>query len=238
MDDRRIISENLDEINANIGRAAAVAGRQQIEVLLVGVTKKVEVDKIQILYDLGMSDFGENRVQVFIDKYENLPKDIKWHFIGSLQKNKVKYVVGKVVLIHSVDSFELLQEIDRQGKKHGIVQDVLLEVNIANEPSKHGFSEKDVRYAVEKAEAAFAKFEMVNVNIRGLMCMAPFVEDKEDTRQYFRALRILAEDIAKVDHKVFKPDFLSMGMTNDYEIAIEEGANIVRIGTAMFRDIS
>ncbi len=229
-----IIAQNLNEINNRITVAANKCGRSPGEVLLVAVTKTVESNEIQVLFDCEIRNFGENRVQSLIEKmnyFSGKCNVINWHMIGSLQKNKIKYIIGKVKLIHSVDSYELLEEIDRHAKKMGFVQDVLFEINIANELTKHGLESNKILSVISDAEKLF------NVKVKGLMCMAPFLQDKEDTRKYFCEMRLLNEKLKEKQFENFSGEFLSMGMTNDFEIAIEEGANIVRIGTAIFRGL-
>ncbi len=222
------ISENLQLIKEHIESAAKKAGRNPNEVTLIGVTKTIEEERIQRLVDLGVKNLGENRVQELLQKYDNITGKPVWHLIGHLQTNKVKYIVDKVALIHSVDSLKLAQEIDEKSRQHNSVTQLLIEVNIANEESKFGVSEND---ALKFAESiTFLK----NVNLKGLMTVAPFVANPEENRGIFYKMRKLFIDIKdKLDHNN-NMDFLSMGMTNDYQVAIEEGANLVRIGTGIF----
>lgn len=220
------ITNNLNNINNNIKQAK----KDNQSVLLIAVTKSVNTDTIKQLYDLGLRDFGENRVQAFKEKYRQLPDDINWHFIGNLQRNKVKDVIGKA-LIHSGSSLALLIEINKRARNVDIIQDVLLEVNIANETTKHGFD-------VEKMEEIMLEIEALalqNIRIKGLMAMAPFVSDLEQTRPYFKSLKKIFDQLSE-KFSIFEPEFLSMGMTNDYEVAIEEGSNLIRIGTAIFKE--
>ena len=172
--------------------------------------------------------FGENKVQEIVEKYDALPKDIHWHMIGHLQRNKVKYIIDKVDLIHSVDSVRLAETIEKEAGKHGITARILLEVNVAEEESKFGLKVDEVEKTIEE----IAKFP--HIKVCGLMTIAPFVDDPEENRLYFRRLRNLSVDIGakKVDNVTMS--ILSMGMTNDYEVAVEEGATMVRVGTGLF----
>ena len=183
---------------------------------------------LQEAYNAGIRDFGENKVQELCDKYDQLPKDIRWHMIGHLQRNKVKYIVGKVALIHSVDTYRLAEEINIQAKKRGIIVPILVEVNIAGEETKFGTTAEDAMLLVEE----ISKLE--NVRIRGLMTIAPFVENPEDNRLYFRKIKQLSVDITNKNIDNVSMEILSMGMTGDYEVAIEEGATMVRVGTGIF----
>ena len=183
---------------------------------------------LQEIYDAGARDFGENKVQELCQKYEELPQDIRWHMIGHLQRNKVKQVVGKAALIHSVDSYRLAQEISLQAQKQNITVPILIEVNIAKEESKFGIAKEDTIQLVEEIA------ELPNLTIQGLMTIAPFVDDPEDNRLYFREIKQLSVDIKNKNIDNVTMDVLSMGMTNDYEVAIEEGATIVRVGTGIF----
>ena len=200
-------------------------------ILLVVVSKTQPVDKIIEVYNLGHKIFGENKVQEMVQKYEQLPKDIQWHMIGHLQRNKVKYIVPFVSLIHSVDSIKLMEEIDKRAKKVGRVIDCLLEIHIAQELSKFGLS-------FEEAEKIFDKEiyqNYSNINIRGFMGMATFTDDHAQIRREFRALKKFFDKIKKTYLNSKKDfDLLSMGMSGDYKIAIEEGSNIIRIGTSIF----
>ena len=167
-------------------------------------------------------------MQELCDKIEKMPKDIKWHMIGHLQRNKVKYIAGQVALIHSVDSYRLAEEINIQAKKKNIIVPILVEVNIAHEDSKFGISEEDAVQLVEEIA------ELENVRIKGLMTIAPYVENAEDNRLYFRKIKDLSVDIAAKNIDNVSMEILSMGMTGDYEVAIEEGATMVRVGTGIF----
>lgn len=222
------IKENLEEINEKIKIAAEKSGRKREDILLLGVTKTIDVERIKEMISCGVNSLGENKVQEVMDKYDAIGKGVDWHLIGHLQTNKVKYIVDKVKLIHSVDSLKLAEEIDKRAKQHNIIAEILIELNIAGEESKHGIKPEE---AVELCEK-IAKLE--NVKIRGLMTVAPFVENPQENREYFAQMRKLFIDIRNKNIDNIDMTYLSMGMTNDYEVAIEEGANIVRIGTGIF----
>jgi len=220
------IAERYDAVRRAVADAADCAGRDPGDVLIVAVTKTVGPDEIRQAIAAGMRDFGENRVQEFLGKHGLFP-DVRWHFIGTLQSNKAKDVVGKAHLIHSVDSLKLLRVIDRHAAQLGVVQPVLLEVNVAAEETKHGLAPGDVRDALVEASAC------KNVQVKGLMTMAPFVRP-EDVRWVFRELRELRDSLREMPLNGVELDDLSMGMTNDYRVAVEEGATIVRVGRAIF----
>lgn len=229
-----MIKENLIEIQENIKKACERAGRLEEEVTLIAVSKTKPLSMIEEAYDAGMREFGENKPQEMRDKAKQLEAPVHWHMIGSLQTNKIKYVVGTACMIHSVDSLGLAAAIEKEAAKKELVVDVLLEVNVAEEESKHGFSVEEVFPAVQE----MAKFP--HLRIRGLMTVAPYTEYAEENRIYFRKMKELLVDInAKNIDNVFM-DSLSMGMSSDYEVAIEEGATMVRIGTGIFgeRDYS
>lgn len=222
------IKQNVDIIRQKIKAAAEKSGRNAEDILLLGVTKTVDCERIQHLADLGILSFGENRVQELMSKIDVIKGDIKWHLIGSLQKNKVKYIIGRVELIHSVDSVDLASEIAKRSEKAGLVTDILLEVNAAGEESKHGFNPDDVYRAVDMLRGT------KGINVKGLMTVAPFDENAENNRVYFKKMNEIFIDIRAKNGDNIDMRFLSMGMTNDYTVAIEEGANIVRIGTGIF----
>ena len=226
--------KNLEVIEENICNACKKAGRSRDEVTLIAVSKTKPVEDLQAVYDLNIRDFGENKVQELKDKREVMPEDIKWHMIGHLQRNKVKYIIGKVKLIHSVDSLRLAEEISKQAIKNNVNADILVEVNIGNEDSKFGISTEDVIGLVKD----IAKLE--NVSIKGLMCVAPYVVDSEENRPLFHKIKDLSVDIMSENIDNVSMSILSMGMSNDYQVAIEEGATMVRIGSNLFgkRDYS
>ncbi|MCD8157024.1 MAG: YggS family pyridoxal phosphate-dependent enzyme [Clostridiales bacterium] len=223
-----MVKENLSDVENRIKAACERAGRERSEVTLIAVSKTKPVSMLQEAYEAGIREFGENKVQEMMDKYDEMPSDIHWHMIGHLQRNKVKYLMGKAALIHSVDSLRLAQEISAQSVRHNVETDILIEVNIAGEESKFGISaDETIRLVTEAAK-------LPNIRIQGLMTIAPYVEDPEKNRIYFRKIRELSVDIAdkKIDNVCMS--ILSMGMTGDYEVAIEEGATMVRVGTGIF----
>ena len=213
-----MLKDNLKNVEERVQAACDRAGRKREEVTLIAVSKTKPIEMLQEIYDENIRDFGENKVQELCDKIEKMPKDIKWHMIGHLQRNKVKYIVGQVALIHSVDSYRLAEEINIQAKKKNIIVPILVEVNIAHEESQ----------LVEEIA------ELENVRIKGLMTIAPYVENAEDNRLYFRKIKDLSVDIAAKNIDNVSMEILSMGMTGDYEVAIEEGATMVRVGTGIF----
>lgn len=223
-----MLQENLAEVEANIVAACERAGRSREEVTLIAVSKTKPVSMLQEVYDMGIRNFGENKVQEMCDKIEVLPHDIKWHMIGHLQTNKVKYIVGKTTLIHSVDSLKLAEEIQKQAVKKDVYVPILVEVNIAGEESKFGISKEETMELVRQISS------LDHLQIKGLMTIAPFVENAEDNRLYFRGIRQLSVDIANQNIDNVSMDILSMGMTGDYAVAIEEGATMVRVGTGIF----
>lgn len=223
-----MLKDNLKQVEDNIAKACARAGRDRSEVTLIAVSKTKPVEMLQEIYDEGVRTFGENKVQEICEKYEQLPSDIKWHMIGHLQRNKVKQVIDKAALIHSVDSYRLAQEISVQAQKKNICMPILVEVNIAQEESKFGISADDTVQLVEEIAA------LPNLEIKGLMTIAPFVTDPEENRTYFRQIKQLSVDIKNKNIDNVSMDVLSMGMTGDYEVAIEEGATMVRVGTGIF----
>lgn len=223
-----MLKENLTKVKENIQKACDKAGRKRSEVTLIAVSKTKPVEMLQEIYDEGIREFGENKVQEMCEKMELMPQDIKWNMIGHLQTNKVKYIIGKTSLIHSVDSLKLAEEIQKQAVKHDVTADILVEVNIANEESKFGISKDETIQMVRD----IAKLD--HLKIKGLMTIAPFVEDPEDNRLYFREIKQLSVDINNQNIDNVSMDVLSMGMTGDYMVAIEEGATMVRVGTGIF----
>lgn len=206
--------------------AADLVGRSGDEITIVGVTKTVGIDEIRLALTAGISDFGENRVQEFLGKYGLFP-DANWHFIGTLQTNKAKDVVGRARLIHSVDSLHLLDEIGKRAQEAGVTQPVLLQVNVSGEGSKHGFECCEVREALIEAS------HLPNVTVHGLMTMAPFGRPA-DARWVFRELRELRDSLREMPLNGVELNELSMGMSNDFRVAVEEGSTIVRVGRAIF----
>ena len=229
-----MLYENYEQVVANVKKACERSGRNFQDITIVAVSKTKPVEMLSEIYDEGIREFGENKVQEMCEKMEVMPKDIHWHMIGHLQTNKVKYIVGKTSLIHSVDSLHLAKEIQKQAIKHDCSCDILVEVNIAGEASKFGTSRDEAISLVEE----IAKLD--HIHIKGLMTIAPFVDDPEDNRQYFRDIKQLSVDIAQKNIDNVFMEILSMGMTGDYTVAIEEGATMVRVGTGIFgeRDYS
>ena len=219
---------NLNEVEQNIITACEKSGRNREEITLIAVSKTKPVSLLEEAYGAGVRNFGENKVQEMCEKYELMEKDIKWHMIGHLQTNKVKYLIGKTALIHSVDSYKLACEIEKQAAKHDCIMDVLIEVNIAEEESKFGLAEDEVIHMVKQIA------ELPHVRIKGLMTVAPYVVDSEENRPFFRKIKQLSVDIDNQNIDNVSMNILSMGMTGDYMVAIEEGATMVRVGTGIF----
>lgn len=223
-----MIRENLDQVQSNINYACRRAGRNPLDVTLIAVSKTKPVSMLMDAYECGCREFGENKVQELVEKYEVMPRDIKWHMIGHLQRNKVKYIVDKVALIHSVDSLKLAQEISREAIKKQVQVSILIEVNVAGEDTKFGVKP-------EEAEGLVREIALLpGVHIKGLMTIAPYVDDPEENRQYFEKLKQLSVDIKQKNIDNINMNVLSMGMTGDYMVAIEEGASLVRVGTGIF----
>ncbi len=223
-----MIKENLEAVEEKIRQACQRSGRSPEEVTLICVSKTKPPEMIQEAYDLGKREFGENKAQEMKEKHTLLPQDIHWHFIGHLQTNKIKYVLGRAELIHSVDSLHLAQAIEKECEKRGLEADILVEVNVAQEDSKFGLSLDETLELVRE----IAKCR--HLHVRGLMTIAPFVDNPEQNRNIFRQLRQLSVDITAKNIDNVDMSVLSMGMTNDYTIAIEEGATHVRVGTGIF----
>lgn len=222
------IKANLKEVELRITAACTRAGRKREEVTLIAVSKTKPVSDIEVVLGEGIKVFGENKVQELSEKCEQLPADINWHLIGHLQTNKVKYIIDKAVLIHSVDTFKLALQIQKEAEKKNIVSNILIEVNMAKEESKFGVYEEDVLPLIKEIA------KLPNVHVCGLMTIAPNVDEAEKNRKYFRKLRQLNVDIKMKNIDNVTMDVLSMGMTGDYEVAIEEGATMVRVGTGIF----
>lgn len=222
------IKENLDRVKQNIEQACKESGRPADSVKLIAVSKTKPLEDLQQAYAYGCRDFGENKVQELVEKYEKMPKDIRWHMIGHLQRNKVKYIVDKVYLIHSVDSLRLAEEISKEAVKQHVNVSVLVEVNVAGEESKFG---TDVEAAVCLVEE-IAK--LPGICVKGLMTIAPYVENAEENRIYFAKLKQIYVDIINKNIDNIYMEELSMGMTGDYQVAITEGATYVRVGTGIF----
>lgn len=228
MENFEYIKENINNIKQNINEAANKSNRNVSDILLLAVTKTVDINKMKFASECGLNSFGENKVQELVSKYEILGSKYDWHLIGHLQTNKIKYIIDKVKLIHSVDSVKLATEIDKQAKKINKVIDILLEINVAAEESKFGIRFEDTFEVIDSI------YKLTNIKVKGLMTVAPFVEDKEDNRTIFSKLHNLFIDIRAKQSDNIDMQYLSMGMTNDYEVAVEEGSNILRIGTGIF----
>lgn len=223
-----MVQENIKKVENRIEAACQKCGRSSEEVRLIAVSKTKPIEMLKEAYDYGCRDFGENKVQELVDKYDKMPKDIRWHMIGHLQRNKVKYIVDKVYLIHSVDSLRLAEEISKEAVKHNVTVSILVEVNVSGEESKFGAASGAAVSLVEEIA------KLPNILIKGLMTIAPYVEDAEENRLYFAKLRQIYVDIIhkNIDNVCMKE--LSMGMTGDYEVAITEGATYIRVGTGIF----
>ena len=223
-----MLAENLKEVERKICEACKRANRKREDITLIAVSKTKPVPMLKEVYDEGIRCFGENKVQELTDKFDQLPEDTRWHLIGHLQRNKVKYIVDKVELIHSVDSLRLAETIEQEAKKKNVIVNILIEVNVAEEESKFGVKVEEVIPLIQE----IAKFP--HICIKGLMTIAPYVENPEENRNVFACLQKLSVDIAEKNIDNVSVEILSMGMTNDYEVAIEEGATMVRVGTGIF----
>ncbi|MBQ1823316.1 MAG: YggS family pyridoxal phosphate-dependent enzyme [Lachnospiraceae bacterium] len=228
------IKENLANVRKNIEDACKKVGRDVSEVTLITVSKTKPLSDLRIAYEEGSRDFGENKVQELVSKIDEMPSDVKWHLIGHLQRNKVKYIAGKVAMIHSVDSYRLAEEINVQAKKNSCVIPILIEINIAGEDTKFGIKPEEAEELIREIS------ELENVKVSGLMTIAPNVANPEENRAYFKAMKDLFVDISTKNIDNVEMKVLSMGMTNDYTVAVEEGATMIRVGTGIFgaRDYS
>lgn len=228
MKDENIYKNNIEAVKEKIKRAAMKSGRNFEDIQIIAVTKTVEVSGIQKVVDLGLKDLGENRVQELLKKYDILNRECYWHLIGHLQTNKVKYIIDKVRMIHSVDTLELAREIQKQAEKTTRTIDILVQVNVSGEESKFGIPPHEVLDFVKEISIH------PNIKVKGLMTIAPFAENSGEIRPVFKQLNKIFIDTKKENIDNIDMEFLSMGMSNDFEVAIEEGANMVRIGTAIF----
>ena len=228
------IQTNIEYIQELKGKAAVKSGRNPEDVLLVAVTKLHSPEEMNEAIDAGITDIGENKVQEIMDKYDRV-KPVRWHLIGHLQTNKVKYIIDKVCMIHSVDSLKLAKEIDKRAAQHDLVMDILVQVNSAEEESKFGITTAETDQLIQDIAQ-----QCPNIRIRGLMCIAPFEDDPEDVRDYFAEVKKIYDKYVDVKTERLDFKYLSMGMTHDFEVAIEEGATMVRVGTSIFgeRDYS
>ena len=223
-----MVVENLKKVEEKIQQACERSGRSRSEVTLIAVSKTKPIEMMQEAMETGVNIFGENKVQEIVKKEVELPKDVEWHLIGHLQRNKVRQIAGKVKRIHSVDSIRLAEQIQKEYEKIGEIADILLEVNVAREESKYGLMPEETEAVIRE----IANFP--NIKVHGLMTIAPFVEDPEKNRIHFKNLRKLLVDINAKNIDNISMDELSMGMTGDYEVAIEEGATYIRVGTGIF----
>lgn len=223
-----MVMENLMEVRKNMEKACRRAGRDPKEVTLIAVSKTKPLSMLQEAYEAGARDFGENKVQEILEKCPGMPADAKFHMIGHLQRNKVRQVIDKVCLIHSVDSIRLAEQIEAEAEKKNLQVDILLEVNVAREESKYGFFLEDL----ENAVIQISKFS--HIRIKGLMTIAPFVENPEENRDIFQKLNHFFIDMKSKNIDNVSMSVLSMGMTGDYQVAIEEGSTMIRVGTGIF----
>lgn len=223
-----MLKENLNLVEQRIQNVCRDKNIPRDSITLVAVSKTKPVTMLQEIYDAGCRDFGENKVQELVDKYEVLPKDIRWHMIGHLQRNKVKYIIGKVALIHSVDSLRLAETIEKESAKKNVTTDILIEVNMAREESKFGVFPEDIDNLLYEIS------QFSHVHVKGLMTVAPFVDNPRKNSEIFEKMHKLSVDIESKNIDNITMSILSMGMTNDYEVALEEGANMIRVGTAIF----
>ena len=223
-----MIQNNIKNIKSKIQIACEQADRDVNDITLIAVSKTKPISMIKEAYECGCRDFGENKVQELVNKFEVLPKDIRWHMIGHLQRNKVKYLIGKVSMIHSVDSLRLAEEISKEALKMQTCVSILIEINIGDEESKFGAKPEDAEMLIRSVS------KLPNIEIKGLMTVAPYTDDSEQNRQYFMRLRDLSVDIKSKNIDNVTMNVLSMGMSGDYCVAIQEGANFVRVGTGIF----
>lgn len=228
------IGENIKHVIAMKDEAAKKSGRPGEDVLLVAVTKLHTAEEINEAIDCGITDIGENKVQEIMDKFDHV-KPVRWHLIGHLQTNKVKYIIDKVSMIHSVDSLKLAQEVNKRAEQHGLVMDILIQVNSAMEESKFGITTEETGQLIKDILDTCP-----HVRIRGLMCIAPFEENPEDARIYFEEVKKQYDEYGGIQHERLDFKYLSMGMSNDFQVAIEAGSNLIRVGTLIFgaRDYS
>ena len=222
------ISKNIKTVMEKVEKAAQKSGRRVEDITVIAVSKTVEVERIRVALEEGFVDLGENKVQELMEKYDALGENCQWHLIGHLQTNKVKYIIDKVRMIHSVDSIELAEEIQKRALKVNRTIDILIQVNVSGEESKFGISPGEVEAFIRK----LSTFD--HIKVKGLMTIAPYAENQEDIRGVFKQLKKIFIDINAENIDNINMEFLSMGMSNDFEVAIEEGANIVRIGTLIF----
>ncbi|MCT4606424.1 MAG: YggS family pyridoxal phosphate-dependent enzyme [Marinisporobacter sp.] len=221
------IEKNIEEVRKEIHETCSKIGRNSEEIQLIAVTKTVDYERINKAIGVGIQNIGENKVQEIIQKYD-VVSNVNFHMIGHLQTNKVKYIIDKVKLIHSVDRRSLAEEINKRAKKHEKIIDILVQVNVANEETKFGLASSEVFDFLEKIQS------LQHIRVKGLMTIAPYAENPEEVRKYFKMLKEIFEEIKTKKFPRIEMKYLSMGMTNDFRVAIEEGANIIRVGTGIF----
>jgi pyridoxal phosphate enzyme (YggS family) len=222
------INEGIQIINQKKAAAAEKAGKQGEDILLVGVTKTRTVDELNEGIDAGLTDIGENKVQEIMDKHDFV-KPVRWHMIGHLQTNKVKYIIDKVSMIHSVDSYKLAEEINKRANQHNLEMDILIQINAAQEESKFGIKTEETEELIH-----LILENCPHIRIKGLMCIAPYAENPENIRMYFKAVKRLYDQYEQINHEHLEFKYLSMGMSHDFEVAILEGSNLIRVGSAIF----
>ncbi|WP_461811538.1 YggS family pyridoxal phosphate-dependent enzyme [Faecalimonas sp.] len=223
-----MLKDNLDYVMKQVKKSCDEKSLNIEDITVIAVSKTKPVEMIEELYNIGCKNFGENKVQELIDKYEVLPKDIQWHMIGHLQRNKVKYIVDKVALIHSVDSLRLAEAIEKEAEKKECIVNILIEVNMAREESKYGVFPEDLEKLLRKINT------LSHIRVKGLMTVAPNAKNPEENREIFTKMKNLSVDIKEKNIDNITMSILSMGMSNDYTIAIEEGASMIRVGTSIF----
>ena len=223
-----MVKERYLTVRDEVSEMCTASGREADACTLIAVSKTKPVEMLKKAYEAGCRDFGENKVQELLDKFDKMPEDTRWHMIGHLQTNKVKYIVDKVSMIHSVDSLKLAREISKEAVKKGVTVDILLEVNVAGEDTKYGFSVDGVMEHIRDIAL------LPGIKVKGLMTIAPFVENSEENRVYFHQLKQLSVDILRKNIDNISMDILSMGMTGDYLVAVSEGATYVRVGSGIF----
>ncbi len=222
------IKQRIEQIEREKEKIARSAGRNPEDILLCAVTKTHPAEVLNETVEAGVTDIGENKVQEILEKYDHVRK-VNWHMIGHLQTNKVKYIIDKVCMIHSVDSMKLAAEINKRAEQHHLVMDILLEVNAADDPAKFGIQTDETEALVNEILE-----ECPNIRVRGLMTIAPFAEDPENVRPYFRSMRSLYDKLSAIQHPRLDFRYLSMGMSNDWKVAVEEGSTLIRVGSAIF----
>lgn len=229
-----IIERNISNVLENIKKTCEAIDKNPEEITLIAVTKTIEPKRMDVALKTGINNIGENKVQEIMEKYDKINYDPKWHLIGHLQRNKVKYIIDKVDLIHSLDSLRLAKEIDKRAKKVNRIMNLLIQVNISNDDAKFGISHDEIDGFIKEVSM------LENIKIEGLMTIVPYVDDTEKVRPYFRKMKEIFDDLKTCSYDNVSMEYLSMGMTNDYLVAIEEGANMVRVGTGIFgeRDYS